>query len=218
MNSLSKSTLGTFIVGTLMTSACIDPYSGPDSYSYFTEEGSVSLCNDLDHEFDETNMTYFECVEPIYLSFEDFQKSAVYTDENLLHLEQPGKVYSYGTQLFSIDHLKGVAVWELDFFEPDPQENATRQTGYIKIPNVSDVAIKDDYLYANSYSDLVQIDLNNVSAVPVRIKDVFQVDMPTLAAQLPDSTYYLRSKFDYANGYIIGYKSITSNEIVLFEE
>ena len=211
MKSLQNWKISTMLISAVLTSACIDPYNSPDNYSYFTFEGDDAFCNDIDYQFDESNMTNFECVEPVYLSFEDFQQSAYHTTgDDMKRLTVPGKLYAYESHLYSIDHLKGVAVWELKL-------DQTEQTDYIEIPSVSDVAIRNDYLYANSYTDLVQINLNDLDDI-VRIKNVFNVAQARVSPELPDATYFLKSMVNNNNGYIIGYRKMGSTDVVLFEE
>ena len=55
--------------------------------------------------------------------------------------------------------------------------------GFIEIPGNVDMAIKDDILYADSYIDLVAIDISNVTN-PIevkRVEDVFPYTTPPLA-------------------------------------
>jgi len=213
---LNRSVLNsTALIGALITSGCIDSSSGPDSYTYFTFEGETAFCNDDEYVFDETSMTNFECVEPVYLSFDEFKISAKYIDTELQKVDKPVKLYAFNDRLYSVDHLKGIAVWALN-------SDQTEQIGYIEIPNVSDIAIRtndrdqQDYLYANSYTDLVQINLNDLYADPVRITNMFTVELDELVPELPQAVYFLRSKIDATNGYIIGYKQVGSTNTVIF--
>ncbi|MCJ8311559.1 MAG: hypothetical protein HRU38_02495 [Saccharospirillaceae bacterium] len=201
------------VVSSLLTSACIDLYSGSNSssYSYFTFEGDAAFCNDIDYTFDESNMSNFECVEPVYMSFAAFQSSAKIELLDPKRIEQPGKLYAYKNHLYSVDHLKGIAVWELNLEQ-------TNQIGYIELPNVTDIAIRNDYLYANSYTDLVQINLNDFNQAPIRIQNVFEVAVDELIPELPNATYFNRSQVNVENGYIIGYKQAGSNNTVFFGE
>jgi len=67
----------------------------------------------------------------------------------------PGKIYAKGTLLFQNDLGYGIHV--IDNANP---AQASR-IGFIKLSGNSEMSIKGNFLYANSYTDLVVIDISN---------------------------------------------------------
>jgi hypothetical protein len=84
-------------------------------------------------------------------------------------LDTPGKIYIKDNYLFINEVNKGIHIHD----NSDPAQPVN--LGFISIPGNKDLAIKDDILYADSYTDLVAIDISNpAAAVEVdRINDVF---------------------------------------------
>ncbi|GAA4324149.1 hypothetical protein [Flaviaesturariibacter amylovorans] len=81
-------------------------------------------------------------------------------------VRHPGKIYTRGGYLFLNEVDKGIHV--IDNSNPaNPQKLA-----FIPIPGNVDLAVKGQYLYADSYADLVVFDLGNLADIrPVRFVD-----------------------------------------------
>jgi hypothetical protein len=85
------------------------------------------------------------------------------TDSSLLHVQatgpQPvkfaGKIYVKGNLIFQNDLGSGVHV--IDNTNPA----SAARIGFIRIIGNSEISIKGNYLYANSFTDLVVIDISN---------------------------------------------------------
>jgi hypothetical protein len=81
----------------------------------------------------------------------------------------PGKIYVKGNFIFQNELGKGIHV--IDNTDP----SATRQIGFISLLGNSEMSIKGDYIYANSFADLVIIhiaDWQNVKEEK-RIRNAF---------------------------------------------
>lgn len=85
-------------------------------------------------------------------------------------LETPGKIYAKGNYLFINEQKKGLHI--IDNSNPA----APRIISFITIPGNGDMAVRGNVLYADSYSDLVALDISNPLEVKEvsRQKDVFQ--------------------------------------------
>jgi hypothetical protein len=85
-------------------------------------------------------------------------------------LEQPGKMYIKGDFLFINEIKKGIHI--IDNSNPA----SPKFVSFIGIPGNGDIAIRDNILYADSYSDLVAIDISDIThpSEAGRVKDVFQ--------------------------------------------
>lgn len=110
---------------------------------------------------------------PIYMSYDELRTSIhVTTDEELV---KPGKIYFKDQYMYINEYQKGIHV--VDLSDPANPE----QKAFIKIPGNVDMAIKENILYADSYIDLVLIDISN----PVqpneinRVEEMFEYVIPT---------------------------------------
>jgi hypothetical protein len=74
-------------------------------------------------------------------------------------LHNTGKIYVYGNYLFINEPDKGIHV--IDNSNPAAPVNIS----FVAIPGNVDIAIKGNYLYADSYSDLVVFDITNVKNI-----------------------------------------------------
>lgn len=90
-----------------------------------------------------------------------------------------GKIYIWGSYIFLNEVNKGIHV--IDNSKPTQPRNIA----FINIPGNVDLAVKDNYLYADAYSDLVVFDISNPAAA-VKTKFVNNV--------FPDRAIYSASQ------------------------
>jgi hypothetical protein len=88
-------------------------------------------------------------------------------------LEQPGKMYVKGKYLFVNEIKKGIHI--IDNGNPANPKFVT----FINIPGNGDIAVRDNILYADSFSDLVSIDITDPAAPKEvgRVKNVFKTGL-----------------------------------------
>lgn len=104
---------------------------------------------------------------PIYMSYSDLRAS--FAVEAPRKMEKTGKVYYHAPYLFVNELNKGIHV--LNISNPA----APTPIAFINIPGNVDIAMHGDVLYADSYIDLISInvaDINNITLVD-RDQDVF---------------------------------------------
>ena len=78
-------------------------------------------------------------------------------------LQNTGKIYVFGNYIFLNELNKGIHV--IDNSNP----SSPRNINFINIPNNVDLAVKGNYLYADSYSDIIVFDISNPANVtPVK--------------------------------------------------
>lgn len=77
-------------------------------------------------------------------------------------LQQPGKIYSYQQYLLIGEVKKGIHIFD------NSNPRAPQAVSFVNIPGVLDFAVKDHVLYADSYMDLVSLDLSN----PTDVKEI----------------------------------------------
>jgi hypothetical protein len=121
--------------------------------------------------------TSFKIFKPVYKTL-----SAVRSDMQGMaarDMKQTGKLYVYGSFVFISEPGFGIHI--IDNSNPSSPVNLS----FIPIPGNQDLAVKGDYLYADSYGDLVVFDISN----PAKIKVVKFLDYV-----FPDrSQYYISS-------------------------
>ena len=94
----------------------------------------------------------YEVNNPVYMSYEDL-RSAV-RDTTPAEISKPGKIYLYGDFILVNEVRKGIHVVN----NTDPANPEV--ISFIRIPGNIDMAIKNNILYADSYVDLVAIDIS----------------------------------------------------------
>lgn len=132
---------------------------------------------------------------PVYMSYEDLRSAVKMVSAKTL--ENPGKIYFKGSYIFVNEELKGIHV--LDNSDPQNPQNI----GFIEIPGNVDMAVKNNILYADSYIDLVAIDISNITAPREvsRVEKVFPYTTPPLANE-----EYRVAKVDEEKGVVIDWE------------
>ncbi|MCX6198903.1 MAG: hypothetical protein NTY88_06735 [Bacteroidetes bacterium] len=112
----------------------------------------------------EQTITYKK-YEPVYMSFEELRASV--KSEPAQALKKPGKIYIKGNYIFVNEIDKGIHI--IDNTNPSSPQNIA----FINIPGNMDIAATGNTLYADSYMDLVALDISNPLSVTVqkRIQD-----------------------------------------------
>ena len=136
---------------------------------------------------------------PIYLSYEDFRNAI--KSEPPQDIQNPGKLYFYNNFLFINEYLKGIHV--IDNSDP----SSPQKQSFISIPGNVDIAIKNDILFADSYIDLISLDISDLENIKVvgRKKDIFPYILP------PYDENYRVDEIDYSKGIVVDweFKKIT---------
>ncbi len=137
----------------------------------------------------------FTANSPIYMSYEDLRSAVKVTSPR--DLENTGKIYFKDNYIFVNEELKGIHI--IDNNDPSNPQNI----GFIEIPGNVDIAIKNNTLFADSYVDLIALDISDITN-PVevkRIKDVFPYTTPK-----PENEDLRLAKVDQEKGVVIGWE------------
>jgi hypothetical protein len=120
---------------------------------------------------DRTLQTYMANV-PVYMSYEDLRSSFQVTGGR--ELVRPGKIYFKDPYMYINEYQEGIHVVDLS----DPASPETE--AFIEIPGNTDMAIRNDILYADSYVDLVMINISNPTQPEEikRVEDIFEYVIP----------------------------------------
>ena len=131
--------------------------------------------------------------KPVYMSYDDMRNGIKSLPGE--ELKQTGKMYFNNNYVFVNEYLKGIHI--IDNSNPGSPQNIK----FVKIPGNIDMAIKNNYLYVDSYVDLVVLniaDINNIIEV-YRVENVFPYQVPEY-----DLNYPLAS-IDQDLGVVVGY-------------
>jgi hypothetical protein len=140
---------------------------------------------------------------PIYMSYETLRQAI--SNDNEMTLENPGKIFLYNNLILINEFERGIHIY--DNGNPASPEHIA----FISIPGNVDMAIKNGILYADSYIDLVAIDMRdprNVIEI-ARAKDVLSYTIPTLNLDVN----YPVAKINPEKGVVIGYEVKAIREV-----
>jgi len=132
--------------------------------------------------------------EPVYLSYNDLRNSFKVADGQ--QIIQPGKIYFKDHYIFVNEYQKGIHVID----NTNPQ--SPQIIKFIEIPGSVDLAIRENILYADSYVDLVAIDISNLEDIHEvkRIQNVFPYMIPNCENGIVEGV-------DQNQGVVVGYKA-----------
>lgn len=118
---------------------------------------------------------------PIYLAYGDLRSSVIV--EPAKALEKLGKIYFKDNYIFIVEDLKGIHVF--DNSTPSSPVNKA----FIKVPGVVDISIAGSIMYADSYIDLVVLDLSDINNIHEsgRVKGILPYTVPATGNTLPTS-------------------------------
>lgn len=153
----------------------------------FTLALVISSCED------KRLQTYMANV-PVYMSYENLRTSLNIKEGEAL--VRPGKIYFKDQYMYINEYQKGIHIVDLS----DP-ENPTSKA-FIEIPGNVDMAIRNEVLYADSYIDLLLIDISDPLQPQEikRIEDLFEYVIP------PYDPEYVLDEIDQEKGVIISYE------------
>jgi hypothetical protein len=139
---------------------------------------------------------------PVYISYEDLRSSVA--EEQNVDLKNPGKIYYKDNYIFIIEELKGIHVYDNN----DP--SAPVKKSFIKVPGVVDMAISGNTLYADSFVDLVVLDVQDVDNIHEvgRVLDILPYTVPPTGNEFP------KAYVDHEKGLVVSWELKTIRERV----
>ena len=137
----------------------------------------------------------FTANSPVYMSYDDLRKAVKTT--GFTDLVNPGKIYFKDGYIFVNEEMKGIHI--IDNRNPRSPQNLK----FVEIPGNVDIAIKNNILYADSYVDLVAIDIADITNPKevFRVKDVFPYLTPK-----PKNEGYRLASVDQEKGVVIDWE------------
>lgn len=134
---------------------------------------------------------------PVYLSYQELRSSITVSEPR--PLADVNRVYVYQSTVLLNSENEGIHV--IDNSDPSDPQNVA----FIEIPGNTELSIRNNFLYADSYVDLVTLNLNdpmNVFEVD-REEQVFPYDAYQV---IPDDVYFGFEAIDESRGVVIGYE------------
>ncbi len=152
-----------------------------------------------DRTFEE--ITYTANV-PVYMDFTEFRSAVLKSGAR--SLVNPGKIYIKENILYINENQEGVHI--IDNNNP----SSPVFMGFIEIPGNVDISIKGNHLFADSYIDLVAIDITDpLNPFEVdRIEDAFPNAVPQ-----PDYAYPVYG-LDFSKGVVTGWEKQEVTEVI----
>jgi len=150
---------------------------------------SMVSCKDSSVEFRK-----YTANVPQYMSYDEMRQPV--KSKAGFAIGTAGKIYIKDNYLFVNEKYKGIHVF--DNSNPSSPVNLA----FLDIPGNVDLAVIDNYLYADNYVDLVVLDISNLNA-PVevaRVKDIFPYTIPETTEMYPISN------IDQEQGVIVGWQ------------
>jgi len=122
--------------------------------------------------------------------------------ESPRELKQAGRIFLHSSLLMISEPFQGIHVFD----NTDP--SAPVAVAFLKIPGNTDIAVKDDYLYADSAIDLLSIKFDGTNAALVgRVEGVL---VPRTPSEFSDERFYVSpeqiDECKDAGGAVVGYE------------
>jgi len=133
---------------------------------------------------------------PVYMSYADLRSAVKITEPRAL--TSVARIYLYKNFLFANEMNEGIHI--IDNTVPTSPE----RIGFIEIPGNTEISIREDNLYADSYIDLVTIDVSDVNNITeiARQQDIF----PYNSRQNIPGDVTLTGQIDRDLGVVVGYR------------
>ena len=139
---------------------------------------------------------------PITMSVTDFKNSVDVVAPRPIN--ESGKIYAYQNYIFVNDKYKGVHV--IDNSDP----SSPQKISFIKIAGNVDISVKGNFLYADSLTDLIVLDISEINAIRIvnRMEDVLRDNVVWPVADI-----YEYDGVDYQNEILIGWDVKTESRL-----
>jgi hypothetical protein len=151
---------------------------------------------------EDTTFREYKGNAPVYLSYQDLRTSI--KEEQNVELKNPGKIYFKDNFIFIIEELKGIHVYD------NSNPSAPVKRSFIRVPGVVDMVISGNILYADSFVDLVILDVADVDNIKEtgRVKDILPYTVPPTLNSFPNGNV------DREKGLVVGWELKTIRERV----
>jgi hypothetical protein len=138
-----------------------------------------SLISFLFYSCEDSTYKEYEGYAPVYLSYNDLRASVKEVQD--VDLKNPGKIYFKDNYIFIVEELEGIHVFD----NTNPASPVKK--AFVKLPGVVDISISGNTMYADSYVDLVVLDVQNIDNIHEtgRINDILTYTVPQAKTDFP---------------------------------
>lgn len=139
----------------------------------------LSLISYLFYSCEDLTYKEYKGYAPVYMSYKDL-RNAVAEVQNV-DLKNPGKIYFKDNYIFIVEELEGIHVFD----NTNPASPVKK--AFVKLPGVVDISISGYIMYADSYVDLVVLDVQNIDNIHEvgRINDILPYTVPQAKTDFP---------------------------------
>jgi hypothetical protein len=150
---------------------------------------------------EDTTLREYKGYAPVYMSYKDLRSSV--RQDVITDLQNPGKIYFKDNYIFIVEELKGIHVYD----NTDPANPVSKS--FIKLPGVVDISISGSALYADSYIDLVVLDVSEIQNIHEvgRVQDILPYTIPATK-----NNDYPKAYIDKDKGVVTGWELRTIKE------
>jgi len=133
---------------------------------------------------------------PVFMSYADLRSAVKMSGPR--ELKSVSRIYLYESMLFVNERNAGIHIIDNRF------PSSPERIGFIEIPGNTEINIKDNNLYADSYIDLVTLDLTDIENITeiAREESIFPYDS---RQNIPDNVR-LAGVIDSERGVVVGYQ------------
>lgn len=141
---------------------------------------------------------------PLTMSLQEFKNSVDIIAP--VPVQESGKIYAYNDYIFVNDKYKGVHV--IDNSNP---ENP-RKISFIKIAGNVDISVKDNYLYADSITDLMVFDISDINNIQIvkRLDNVLRDNVIWPA----EADFFEYGDWNYETDILVGWEVVTERRLI----
>ena len=104
---------------------------------------------------------YYNLATPVLISLDQLRSSIDILPPK--EIKESGKIYSYKNYVFVNDKNKGVHIIN----NSNPEKPV--KISFLNIPGNVDISVKDDFLYANSFVDLVVFNISDINQLMIAL-------------------------------------------------
>lgn len=152
--------------------------------------------NDLEVDFEQESVLGYK---PIYAT----EAETTYGIEAAKPISRAGKIYGFGNLLLVNEQGLGVHIYD----NTDPKNPVNKL--FVRIPGNHDIAMRKGILYADSFSDLLALEINADTAIVLkRIANV----MGQFSGEFPQATGVYFECVDESKGLVVGWEQTTLNK------
>jgi hypothetical protein len=159
-------------------------------------------CSEKDD--DEGLYAEYLVARPITITHDEFENGVELVAP--VPVKESGKIYAYGDYIFVNDRYRGVHI--IDNRDPTVPE----KVGFIKIAGNVDISVKDNYLYADSLTDIIVLDISDIGNIHV-VNRLFNVLGDNIVWPA-DADIFEYGEVDFEQEIILGWDVATERRLV----